>query len=546
MPREIITLQVGQCGNQIGGEFWKQVSLEHGIQGDGTLLDLPPHPSYSSPSSLDADVAAAGSGPGHQHLSYQRGVLDDRKDVFFYQSDDDRYIPRALLIDLEPRVVNKLASAYSTSTPSGGNAPFFNPENVFVAQDGGGAGNNWASGFRQGEEHHEIVMDMIDRESDNSDSLEGFVLCHSIAGGTGSGMGSYLLERLNDHFPKKLIQTYSVFPSWDADQSDVVVQPYNSILTLKRLTLNADAVVVLDNAALNRIAADRLRVSNPTVDHLNGLVANIMAASTTTLRYPGCVNNDMKGLLGSLIPSARCHFLMTGYTPLHLNNAGEPGGAAFNEANVRKTTVLDVMRRLTQPKNVMVSADTRSGCYISLMNIVSGDNIDATDIHKALQRIRERNALSFIPWGPASIQVATARPSPFVRSRHKVSGFLLANHTSMAQLFERLLKQYDTIRKRNAFLDQYQREPMFADSLDEFDHARETCQSLVDEYRACERPDYLQYGCAPPPPPPPGGAAASPTNASASAAAAATGRGTNAGSAAGGGGTTSSGYRSYR
>ena len=51
-------------------------------------------------------------------------------------------------------------------------------------------------------------MDKIYREADNSDSLEGFIFSHSIAGGTGSGMGSYLLERLNDHFPKKLIQTY--------------------------------------------------------------------------------------------------------------------------------------------------------------------------------------------------------------------------------------------------------------------------------------------------------------------------------------------------
>lgn len=68
------------------------------------------------------------------------------------------------------------------------------------------------------------------------------MLCHSIAGGTGSGMGSYLLEKLNDRYPKKLIQTYSVFPNQN-EGSDVVVQPYNSILTLKRLTLNADSVV---------------------------------------------------------------------------------------------------------------------------------------------------------------------------------------------------------------------------------------------------------------------------------------------------------------
>ena len=67
-------------------------------------------------------------------------------------------------------------------------------------------------------------------------------MAHSIAGGTGSGLGSYLLERLNDRFPKKLIQTYSVFPN-DSETSDVVVQPYNSLLTLKRLCLNSDAVV---------------------------------------------------------------------------------------------------------------------------------------------------------------------------------------------------------------------------------------------------------------------------------------------------------------
>jgi len=68
------------------------------------------------------------------------------------------------------------------------------------------------------------------------------MLLHSIAGGTGSGLGSYLLENLNDRYPKKLVQTYSVFPNSE-EISDVVVQPYNSLLSLKRLTLNADSVV---------------------------------------------------------------------------------------------------------------------------------------------------------------------------------------------------------------------------------------------------------------------------------------------------------------
>jgi tubulin gamma len=151
---------------------------------------------------------------------------------------------------------------------------------------------------------------MIDREVENSDSMEGFVMTHSTAGGTGSGFGSFLLEALNDRYSKKLIQTYSVFP---ADE-DVVVTPYNCIPTLKRLALNADAVVVIDNASLNQILTEKH--SSPTMEKMNSVVSTIMAASTTTLRYPGYMNNDLMGLIASLIPTPRCHFLMTGYTPL--------------------------------------------------------------------------------------------------------------------------------------------------------------------------------------------------------------------------------------
>ena len=271
-------------------------------------------------------------------------------------------------MDLEPRVIHSIKNSEYRN--------LYNHENIFLSNHGGGAGNNWASGYDQAQEVQEDLLDMIDREADGSDSLEGFVLAHSIAGGTGSGMGSFLLEALNDRYPKKLLQTYSVFPNQN-ETSDVVVQPYNSLLTLKRLTLNADAVVVLDNTALNRIAVDRLHIQNPTFGQTNSLVSTVMAASTTTLRYPGYMNNDLVGLIANLVPTPRCHFLMTGYTPLSLDAGPREGGNL-----VRKTTVLDVMRRLLQTKNVMVSAHARSketsaSRYISILNIIQGE-VDPT------------------------------------------------------------------------------------------------------------------------------------------------------------------------
>ena len=434
-------------------EFWKQLCLEHGISQNGILEDFATHGG-------------------------------DRKDVFFYQADDSQYIPRSLLIDLEPRVLSHVQAELPR---------LFNQENIYQHPEGGGAGNNWANGYDIGGQVQEEIMDMIDREADGSESLEGFIMCHSIAGGTGSGMGSLLLEAVNDHFPKKLIQTYSVFPN-NQDGGDVVVQPYNSLLTLKRLTLNADAVVVLDNTALNRIATERLQVENASIGQINSLVSTVMSASTNTLRFPGYMNNDLVGLMSSLVPTPRLHFLMTGYTPLSFDTLQTAGNVVV-PSTVRKTSVMDVMRRLLQTKNIMVSCATRKdrGCYISILDIIQGE-VDPTQVHKSLQRIRERQLCSFIPWGPASIQVALSRKSPYVKTPHRVSGLMLANHTSIRDLFFRICQQYDKLRKRDAFLDNYRKVDMFADDLSEFDESRQIVQDLIEEYRASESAEYINWG----------------------------------------------------
>lgn len=125
---------------------------------------------------------------------------------------------------------------------------------------------------------------------------------------------------------------------------------------------------------------------------------------------------------------------------------------------MRKTTVLDVMRRLLQPKNVMVSTAARdrhiSHCYVSILNIIQGDvdpsevsrALDVVDeqfiecrfftfqVHKSLMRIRERKLADFIPWGPASIQVALSKKSPYITTQHRVSGLMLANHTGISSV----------------------------------------------------------------------------------------------------------------
>jgi tubulin gamma len=116
------------------------------------------------------------------------------------------------------------------------------------------------------------------------------------------------------------------------------VQPYNTLLAAKRLVNNADSVVMVDNLALHKLIEDNMEKQEASFRQTNqlvswnerlsllveflaqrvtflGQVSTVMAASTTTLRYPGYTNNDLVGVIASLIPTPRCHFLMTAYTP---------------------------------------------------------------------------------------------------------------------------------------------------------------------------------------------------------------------------------------
>ncbi|KAI5192535.1 tubulin gamma [Nematocida minor] len=425
----IITLQVGQCGNQIGSEFWEKVCKEHGLSNSGEVLQ-------------------------------QRS--NDRKDAFFYESYDGRYFPRGILIDLEPRVI----SSVTNEKPH-----LFSPENVWVGAESRGAGNVWSSGYQQGKENRESLLEIIQKESESSDFLDGFMLFHSVGGGTGSGLGSYLLEEIRDCMPKTSIFTVSIFPN-NTEVSESVVQPYNTVLTLHRLMQQTDGVIAMDNGSLTSVVGDALKLSSPNLAYTNKLASSVAAASTATLRFPGSRFSDVSTLLSMASPIKGCHFLVPSYSPFI-----DPG-----TNTIRKTTCLDVQRRLILPKSRLVNfEESETNRVLSAVNIMMG--VDAGEIEKSMQRLRQREVVKFAPWAPANIQMAISK-SPC----SSISGLLLSNTTGFGRTLQKITTQYDILKKRNAFLDMYKREG--DEYIEEFEPARESVQWIMDEYRKAELSNY--------------------------------------------------------
>jgi tubulin beta len=92
--------------------------------------------------------------------------------------------------------------------------------------------------------------------------VTGFQICHSLGGGTGSGMGTLLISKIREEYPDRMMLTFSVFPS--PKVSDTVVEPYNATLSVHQLVENADECMVLDNEALYDICFRTLKLTNPS------------------------------------------------------------------------------------------------------------------------------------------------------------------------------------------------------------------------------------------------------------------------------------------
>lgn len=124
--------------------------------------------------------------------------------MYYTEVNGNKYVPRAVLVDLEPGTMDSVRQS-----PYGA---LFRPDNYVYGQSG--AGNNWAKGhYTEGAELVDNVLDVIRKESEACDCLQGFQLAHSLGGGTGSGMGTLLISKIREEYPDRIMNTFSVVPS---------------------------------------------------------------------------------------------------------------------------------------------------------------------------------------------------------------------------------------------------------------------------------------------------------------------------------------------
>ncbi len=149
---------------------------------------------------------------------------------------------------------------------------------------------------------------------DNCSSLQGFLIFHSFGGGTGSGFGSLLLERLATEYGKKTKLEFSIYPA--PRVSTAVVEPYNADLSTHSTIENSDCTFLVDNEAVYDICHRNLDIPRPGYEHLNRLIAQVVSSITSSLRFDGALNVDLNEFQVNLVPYPRIHYPLISYAPV--------------------------------------------------------------------------------------------------------------------------------------------------------------------------------------------------------------------------------------
>ncbi|XP_015256022.1 PREDICTED: tubulin alpha chain-like isoform X2 [Cyprinodon variegatus] len=435
---ECISVHVGQAGVQIGERCWELYCLEHGILPNGEMS------SDTTP---------------------ERG--NDLSGSFFSENGQGKHTARAVFVDLEPTVIDQVRT--------GSLRQLFHPEQLISGKED--AAHNYARGHNTtGKEIIELVMERVRKLTDQCCGLSGFLLFHSFGGGTGSGFGSLVMERLAVNYGKKARLEFSIYPA--PNLSTAVVEPYNTVLATHTMRDYSDCTFMMDNEAIYEICRSKLDIERPTYTNLNRLISQVVSSINASLRFRGILNVSPVDFQTNLVPYPWLHFLLSSYAPI----------ISTEKACFEQLTVTELTNACFEPANHMVKCDLSKGMYMAGCLLYRGDVVSG-DVNAAISNIKTNRSIQFVDWTPNEFKVGIncQPPSMFPAgdlAKVQRAACLLSNTTAIRETWARLAYKFDLMFAKRAFVHWYVAEGM---EEGEFHEAREVLATLEKHYKEVGR-----------------------------------------------------------
>ncbi|NXW29132.1 TBE protein, partial [Phaetusa simplex] len=471
LTRLSLPVAVGQCGNQVGCRFWDLALREHAAVNKKGIYDEALSSFFRN---VDTSIQSSLT-----HPVTKIPAVCKNKTV-------------ALLIDMEEGVVNEILQ--------GPLRDVFDSKQLIT--DVSGSGNNWAVGHKlYGYQYRESIVEKLRKTAEHCDCLQCFFIIHSMGGGTGSGLGTFVLNLLEDEFPEVYRFVTSVYPS---GEDDVITSPYNSVLAMKELNEHADCVLPIENEVRNNIlflsisffirpriginkihqminfgklgstvkqnslvtssAGSAKTVQEKPFDAMNNIVANLLLNLTSSARFEGSLNMDLNEISMNLVPFPRLHYLVSSLTPLY----------TLADVNVPSRRLDQMFSDAFSRDHQLIQADPKHSLYLACALLVRG-NVQVSDLRRNIERLK--TSLHFVSWNQEGWKTGLCSVPPV---GHSHSLLALANNTCVKPTFIELKDKFMKLYKKKAHLHHY----LHIDGMEQscFSEAISSLSDLIEEY----------------------------------------------------------------